>query len=92
MCELYTYTCMCVCIHIKLVLVAESCPTLCDAVDRSPTRLLCPWESPRQEHWSGLPFPSPGDLPDPGSEPRSPVLQADSLPVSHLGSTYASQS
>ena len=34
----------------------------------------------RQEHWSGLPFPSPGDLPDPGIKPRSPTLQADSLP------------
>ena len=31
-----------------------------------------------QEYWSGLPFPSPGDLPDPGIEPRSPALQADS--------------
>ena len=35
---------------------------------------------PRQEYWSGLPFPSPGDLPDPGIEPMSPALQADSLP------------
>ena len=34
----------------------------------------------RQEYWNGLPFPSPGDLPDPGIEPRSPALQADSLP------------
>ena len=34
----------------------------------------------RQEYWSGLPFPSPGDLPDPGIEPRSPTLQADSSP------------
>ena len=34
----------------------------------------------RQEYWSGLPFPSPGDLSDPGIEPRSPALQADSLP------------
>ena len=34
----------------------------------------------RQEYWSGLPFPSPGDLPDPGIEPRSPTLQADALP------------
>ena len=34
---------------------------------------------PRQEHWSGLPFPSPGDLPDAGIEPVSPALQADSL-------------
>ena len=36
-------------------------------------------EFSRQEHWSGLPFPSPGDLPDPGIEPRSPDLQTDSL-------------
>ena len=35
----------------------------------------------RQEHWSGLPFPSPGDLPDPGIKPGSPALQADSLPT-----------
>ena len=34
----------------------------------------------RQEYWRGLPFPSPGDLPDPGIEPQSPSLQADSLP------------
>ena len=34
----------------------------------------------RQEYWSGLPFPSPGDLPDLGIKPRSPALQADALP------------
>ena len=34
----------------------------------------------RQEYWSGLPFPSPGDLPNPGIEPRCPTLQADALP------------
>ena len=33
----------------------------------------------RQEYWSGLPFPSPGELPDPGIEPGSPALQADAL-------------
>ena len=33
----------------------------------------------RQEYWSGLPFPSPGDIPDPGIEPRSPTLEADAL-------------
>ena len=37
--------------------------------------------SSRQECWSGLPFPSPGDLPNPGIEPGSPALQADSLPT-----------
>ena len=38
---------------------------------------------PRQEYWSGLPFPPPGHLPDPGIKPVSPALQADSLPLSH---------
>ena len=37
-------------------------------------------EFSRQEYWSGLPFPSPGNLPDPGTEPWSPALQADTLP------------
>ena len=37
-------------------------------------------ELSKQEYWSGLPFPSPGDLPNPGTEPRSPALQADALP------------
>ena len=37
-------------------------------------------EFSRQEYWSGLPFPSPGDLPDPGLKPESPTLQADALP------------
>ena len=40
----------------------------------------------RQEYWTGLPFPSPGDLPNPGIEPGSPTLQADSLPFEPPGS------
>ena len=40
---------------------------------------------PRQEDWSGLPFSSPGDLPDPEIEPTSPALQVDSLLPSHQG-------
>ena len=43
-------------------------------------------ELSRQEYWSGLPFPSPGDLADPETEPRSPALQADSLSLSYQGS------
>ena len=43
-------------------------------------------EFSRQGHWSGLPLPSPGDLPDPGIKPMSSALQGDSLAVSHLGS------
>ena len=42
----------------------------------------------RQEYWSGLPFPSPEDLPDPGIEPKSPALQADSLPFELQGRPY----
>ena len=46
-------------------------------------------EFSRQEYWGGLPFPSPGDLPDPGIKPMSPVAPAlaDSLPLSHLGAS-----
>ena len=50
-----------------------------------PTSLLCPGDFSRQGYWSGLPFPSPGDLPNPGIEPRSPALQADSLPTELQG-------
>ena len=41
----------------------------------------------RLEYWSGLPFPSPGYLPDPGIKPQSPILQADSLPSEPQGSS-----
>ena len=43
----------------------------------------------RQEYWSGLPFTSPGDLPNPAIEPRSPPLQADSLPSEPPGKPQA---
>ena len=59
------------------VLVAQLCPTLCN-----PMVCNLPGSSgdfSRQEYWSGLPFPSPGNLPDPGIEPASLTLQADSL-------------
>ena len=45
-----------------------------------PARLLCPSGFSRQEYWSGLPCPPPGDLPNPGIKPRFPTLQAHSLP------------
>ena len=44
------------------------------------TRLFCPWEFSRQEYWRGLPRFPPRDLPNVGIKPRSPALQADSLP------------
>ena len=45
----------------------------------------------RQEYWSALPFPLPGDLPDPGIEPASPILQADYLQLSHWRSLECDQ-
>ena len=64
--------------------VVQSCLTLCDPVDCSlPTPPSMEYSS--QEPWSGLPFHSPGDLPDPGIKPRSPTLQADALPSEPLG-------
>ena len=55
--------------------VVQSCPTLCNPMDQAPPSM----GFSRQEYWSGLPFASPGDLPDPGIEPGSPALQADGL-------------
>ena len=57
---------------------AQSCPTLCDPMDCSPPGSSVTKFS-RQEYWSGLPFPPSGDLPDPGTEPKSlasPALAA----------------
>ena len=53
------------------------CPTLCNSMDCSPPGSSVHGTS-RPEYWSGLPFPSPGDLPNPGIKPMSPALQADS--------------
>ena len=47
--------------------------------------ILSSMEFSRLEYWSGEPFPSPGHLPNPGTKPRSPALQADSLPVEPRG-------
>ena len=46
---------------------------------------------PREEYWSGLPFPPPGYLPYSGIKPASPALQADSLPLHHLGKPMSSK-
>ena len=64
--------------------VAQSYPTLYDlwtAAHQTPLSM----ELSREEHWSGLPFPSLGDLPDPGTEPSSPTLQEDSSPCEPPG-------
>ena len=61
-------------------LVAKPCPTLVTPMDCSLLGSAVMGFS-RQEYWSGLPFPSSGELPDPGFKPGSPALQADSLPT-----------
>ena len=62
----------------------QSCPTLCDpktVAHQAPPSL----GFSRQKHWSGLQFPFPGNIPDPGIKPRSPTLQADALPSEPSG-------
>ena len=62
---------MCVCVCVQL------CPALCDPMGCKPSKLLLSVEFSRQEYWNDLPFPTPGNLPDPGIEPvslASPVL------------------
>ena len=72
--DIYVASCCYCCLVIK------SCPSVCD--HQAPLSMaFC-----RHEYCSGSPFPSPGDLPNPGIEPMSPAWQADSLWMSHLGS------
>ena len=66
------------------VLVAQSCPTLCDPMDCSLPDSSVHWIiQARKLEW--LPCPPPGDLPNPGIEPGSPALQANSLPPDPSG-------
>ena len=69
---------------VSLSLVAKSCLTLATSWTTAHQTPLSMGSS-RQESWSRLPFPSPGDLPNPGIEPGSPPLQADSLPTELRG-------
>ena len=67
------------CAFVHACFVAQSCPTL-QAHGLYPAMLLS-MGFPRQECWSGLPIPPPGDLHNPGIESVSPALQVDSLPA-----------
>ena len=74
--------------------MADKCMEKCVCVLSHVRLFAIPWTvarqaplsigSPGQEYWSGLPFPSPGDLPDPGIKPMSPTLQTDSVPSEPL--------
>ena len=74
--------------HSSLCLVAQSHLTLCNAMDCGPPGSSAQGFS-RQEYWSVLPFPAPGNLPDPEIKPKSPVLQEDSLPSETLGKPWS---
>ena len=74
----YSVFCACACS------VTESCLTLCDPMGCQPPLSI---GFSRKEYWSGLPFPSPGDIPDPGIEFLSPALQVDSC-IAHKGSPW----
>ena len=70
------------------MLVIQSCPILRDPTDYIAQQALSSMGFSRQEYWSGLPFPSPGDLPDPVIKPRPPALHADSLPFELPGKPF----
>ena len=68
-----------------MVWFGKSCPTLANLWSVA-CQALPSMGFPRQEYWNGLPFPSPGDIPNPGIEPESPALQVDSLLPIHYRS------
>ena len=72
--QVHVHACAC-------VLGRFSCADSLQPKALKPVSLLFPWEFSRQKYWSDLPCPPPGNLPHPGTEPRSPALQVDSLPV-----------
>ena len=69
---MYKYIVMC-------ISVTQSCLTLCDLLDYIAHQAPLSMGFSRKEYWSGLPFPSPGDLPNLGIKPESPALLEDSL-------------
>ena len=72
---------------MKVKVFTLLCPTLCDPMDCCPSGSLS-MEFSWQEYCSGLLFPSPGDLPNPGIKSKFPALQAVSLPLKPSGNVY----
>ena len=70
------FVCMCLCVSAQLLSHVRLFATPWTVAHQAPQSM----EFSRQEHWSGLPCPSPGYLADPGIEPGSPALWVDSLP------------
>ena len=73
--------CDCVCEHVCMLSHVQLFATPWTVADQAPLSM----GFPRQEYWSGLPFPSPGDLPDPGIEPTSPALGGGFFTTEPLG-------
>ena len=73
------YVCLCVC--VQSLSRVQLFVTPWTEVSQAPLSM----RFSKQEYWSGLPFPPPGDLPDPGIKPMPPALWADSLPLSQQG-------
>ena len=99
--QFYVYVCLCVCVNmcVCVFVCAQFLSPVRLFVNPWTLSHQAPWwrrrteappplsmQFPGQEYWSGLPFPSPGDLPDPGIETRLLHWQGDSSPLSHLGS------
>ena len=71
--------------QLGAIVIICACAVMSDSVTPGTVARQAPLstEFPRQEYWSGLPFPSPEDLPDTGIKPRSPALQAGSYCLLH---------
>ena len=87
------HTCVCVCPYIILTTNLSKWKSLSRVwLFATPWIVACPaslsMDYSRPDYWSGLPFPSPGDLPNPGIEPRSSALQVDSLPSEPPGKPH----
>ena len=74
------YKDLCMCVYVCLI--GQSCVTIVTVACQASLSM----GFSRQEYWSGLPFPSPGDLPNPRIKLSSPALQADSLQLNYEGS------
>ena len=86
-CVMLRYAMLCYVLFCYVMLVTQTRPTLCDPMDTwlVAHHALLSIGFSRQEYWIRLPFPPPGDLPNPGTELRSPALQAEGSPSSGTG-------
>ena len=84
---IHTHTHVCVCVVCAVLSLSVMSDSL-QPHKLQHVRFPCPWGFSRQEYWTGLPCPPPGDLPNPGIILSSPALQAGLYCLSHQGSPY----